>query len=97
MDFVIPINFVVYKDNFSYIKTMPSFENILLAAGILLLLSAVVSKASDRFGVPALLFFLLIGMLAGSEGIGGSRKSVKSPPPRTRLKVAIRTCHQFCR
>ncbi len=50
---------------------MPSFENILFAAGILLLLSTVISKASDRFGVPVLLFFLIIGMLAGSEGIGG--------------------------
>jgi len=50
---------------------MPSIENILLAAGLLLLLSAIISKASDRFGVPVLLFFLVIGMLAGSEGIGG--------------------------
>jgi potassium/hydrogen antiporter len=30
-----------------------------------------VSKVSDRLGVPALLLFLLVGMLAGSEGIGG--------------------------
>lgn len=29
------------------------------------------SKVSDRLGVPALLLFLLLGMLAGSEGIGG--------------------------
>ncbi|MFA4934195.1 MAG: potassium/proton antiporter, partial [Candidatus Omnitrophota bacterium] len=28
------------------------------------------SKASDRFAIPALLLFLVIGMLAGSEGIG---------------------------
>ncbi len=50
---------------------MPSIENLLFAAGLLLLLSAVISKLSDRLGVPALLFFLIIGMLAGSEGIGG--------------------------
>ncbi len=50
---------------------MPSIENLLFAAGLLLLLSAIISKISDRFGVPALLLFLLIGMLAGSEGIGG--------------------------
>jgi cell volume regulation protein A len=50
---------------------MPTFENILFAAGLLLLISSMISKASDRFGVPILLLFLLIGMLAGSEGIGG--------------------------
>ncbi len=50
---------------------MPSFENILLAFGLLLLMSTLISKASDRFGVPVLLFFLIIGMLAGSEGVGG--------------------------
>jgi len=50
---------------------MPTIENILFAAGLLLLLSTVISKVSDRFGVPALLFFLVLGMLAGSEGIGG--------------------------
>jgi len=31
----------------------------------------VISKTSHRLGVPSLLFFLLIGILAGSEGIGG--------------------------
>ncbi|HYH08294.1 MAG TPA: potassium/proton antiporter [Thermoanaerobaculia bacterium] len=43
---------------------------MLVAAG-LLLTSVLASKAATRFGVPALLLFLLIGMLAGSEGIGG--------------------------
>ena len=43
----------------------------LLVGGILLLLSVVSSKASGRLGVPALVLFLAIGMLAGSEGIGG--------------------------
>jgi len=37
---------------------------------LLLFISVMASKASDRFGVPALLLFLGIGMLAGSEGIG---------------------------
>lgn len=36
-----------------------------------LLLGVVASKTSGRLGVPALLFFLVIGMLAGSEGPGG--------------------------
>ena len=48
-----------------------SIEMIFLAAALLLLLSVVASKFSDRFGVPALLVFLLIGILAGSEGLGG--------------------------
>lgn len=46
-------------------------EALILIAGLLLLASVLVSRLSDRFGVPALLLFLIIGMLAGSEGIGG--------------------------
>ncbi|MDX9715369.1 MAG: potassium/proton antiporter [Dissulfurispiraceae bacterium] len=50
---------------------MPSIEYILTGVAILLLLSVVASKASDRLGVPALLIFMIIGMLAGSDGPGG--------------------------
>lgn len=46
-------------------------ENILLVGSILLFLSIIVGKTSYKFGVPTLLLFLVIGMLAGSEGIGG--------------------------
>lgn len=46
-------------------------EYILVVASILLLISVLVSKISDRFGVPALLLFLLLGMLVGSDGFGG--------------------------
>ena len=46
-------------------------ENILLVGSLLLLVSVFLGKTSYRFGVPALLLFLAIGMLAGSEGIGG--------------------------
>ncbi len=48
-----------------------SIENILLVGSLLLLISIVAGKASFRFGVPVLVLFLAIGMLAGSEGIGG--------------------------
>ena len=50
---------------------MSSIEHILLAASILLLLSVLASKASAKLGVPALLLFLVVGMLAGSDGAGG--------------------------
>lgn len=44
-----------------------NLELILVAASAMLLLSVMLSKASGRIGVPSLLVFLLIGMLAGSE------------------------------
>jgi len=44
---------------------------VLIGGSILLLISVLASKISDRLGVPTLLLFLLLGMLAGSEGIGG--------------------------
>ncbi len=46
-------------------------ENILLIGSILLLISIFAGKTSYKFGVPTLVLFLLIGILAGSEGIGG--------------------------
>jgi len=38
---------------------------------VLLLLGIVSSKLSTRLGLPVLVLFLFLGMLAGSEGIGG--------------------------
>jgi cell volume regulation protein A len=48
-----------------------TIENILLVGSLLLLLSVLAGKTSYKFGVPTLLLFLTIGMLAGSDGIGG--------------------------
>ena len=48
-----------------------AFEFILLWVAVLIFVGVVSSKLSDRFAIPALLLFLVIGMLAGSEGIGG--------------------------
>ena len=50
---------------------MSSLVYFCIAAGILLLASVLTTKFSSKFGVPGLLLFLLIGILAGSEGIGG--------------------------
>jgi potassium/hydrogen antiporter len=48
-----------------------STELILAIVASLLLLSVFASKISDRFGIPGLLLFLAVGMLAGSDGPGG--------------------------
>ncbi|NBA88237.1 potassium/proton antiporter [Emticicia sp. CRIBPO] len=47
-----------------------TIENILLIGSTLLIISILAGKTSYKFGVPTLIFFLLVGMLAGSEGIG---------------------------
>ena len=50
---------------------MMPLEYISIVAGFLLIASVMATKLSSKFGVPGLLLFLLIGMLAGSEGLGG--------------------------
>lgn len=45
-------------------------ENILLVGSILLFVSILASKTGYRFGVPALLLFLIVGMFFGSDGLG---------------------------
>jgi cell volume regulation protein A len=46
-------------------------DTIILVTGLLLFLGIASSKLSARLGTPVLVFFLLVGILAGSEGIGG--------------------------
>src|SRR5215204_4063839 len=49
----------------------PQATALLLATcGLLLGVSVVFSRASQRTGVPIALLFILVGMLAGSEGLG---------------------------
>lgn len=48
-----------------------AIEYILLIGPILILVSIAIAKLSDNLGVPTILLFLGIGMLAGSEGPGG--------------------------
>jgi potassium/hydrogen antiporter len=58
------------KEKITYLEMSLTTENILLIGSILLFISIVAGKTSYRFGVPTLILFLSIGMLAGSEGIG---------------------------
>ncbi len=48
-----------------------TIENILLIGSLLLFISIIAGKTSYKFGVPTLVLFLAIGMLAGEDGIGG--------------------------
>ncbi len=49
---------------------MSDYE-LILVAGLLLAAGLIAAKAADRVRVPGLLLFLGLGMLIGSEGIGG--------------------------
>lgn len=46
-------------------------DQIILLAAVLILIGVVSSKVSVRLGLPVLVLFLLVGMLAGESGIGG--------------------------
>lgn len=50
---------------------MNSVELFLFGTGVLLITSVLLSKASGKIGIPTLVVFLAVGVLAGSEGIGG--------------------------
>ncbi len=43
----------------------------LLVVGVLIALSVLFSRRIDRLGIPIVILFLFLGMLGGSEGIGG--------------------------
>lgn len=45
-------------------------ENLLFIGSILIFCSILITKAGGRFGMPALLLFLVAGMLFGSDGLG---------------------------
>lgn len=45
-------------------------EQVLLIASVILFFSIFAGKAGYRFGLPALLLFLGVGMLFGSDGLG---------------------------
>ncbi|MCC7159052.1 MAG: cation:proton antiporter, partial [Ignavibacteria bacterium] len=49
---------------------MIAFEYILLVISVLILISISISKLSENLGLPSLVLFLAVGMLAGSDGPG---------------------------
>lgn len=50
---------------------MTTISTLFLLAGLLLFISVLVSTVSARLGLPLLLLFLGVGMLAGEDGPGG--------------------------
>ncbi len=45
-------------------------EILMMVGALLLLLGIFASKVSSRLGIPSMILFLVVGMMAGSEGIG---------------------------
>ena len=45
-------------------------EHMLLLCSILIFAAVLVTKVGSRYGVPSLLLFLLLGMVAGKDGLG---------------------------
>lgn len=45
-------------------------DNLLLLASILVFFAIMTTKIGARFGVPSLLLFLILGMVAGEDGLG---------------------------
>jgi cell volume regulation protein A len=48
-----------------------TIDTLLLVGSLLILLSLIIARLTDNIGVPTLILFLGVGMLAGSEGPGG--------------------------
>ncbi|MDY0281131.1 MAG: cation:proton antiporter, partial [Salinivirgaceae bacterium] len=53
-------------------------ELVLLIGSVLFFLSILAGKASSKYGVPALLLFLSVGMLFGSDGLGVEFQNIKA-------------------
>lgn len=56
--------------NYVFLPMSLTFDIFILIASILLFFSIIVGKTGYKFGVPTLLLFLLIGIGAGSGGLG---------------------------
>lgn len=49
---------------------MFAVDHLILVAAVLLIFGIASSKLSSRMGIPVLVLFILVGMLAGEEGLG---------------------------
>src|SRR5262249_14976126 len=68
----LPTGWVTTVARLAWARLEPQSTSLLLAAiGILLIIATLASPLSRRLGVPALVVFLTLGMLAGSDGIVG--------------------------
>jgi potassium/hydrogen antiporter len=62
---------IVYGYSLSMFPSEPFLTALLMVTfGVLVAVSVLFSRFSERAGVPVVLIFLIIGMLAGSDGIG---------------------------
>lgn len=59
--------------NVSAVSHLAPYEIFLLVGSALMFISLLLGQTSHRLGVPMVLFFVAVGMLAGSEGPGGIR------------------------
>ncbi len=55
-----------------------SIEFFLLGMSVLFFLSILAGKAGHKFGVPALLLFLVVGMIFGNDGIGINFENIRA-------------------
>ncbi|RKL68625.1 potassium/proton antiporter [Salipaludibacillus neizhouensis] len=52
------------------VQNMLSADYFILILASFLIMGVITTKLSSRFGVPALILFILLGMIAGSDGLG---------------------------
>lgn len=50
---------------------MATIDILLLIGAILIIISILIAKVFHNIGIPTMLLFIVVGMFAGSEGIGG--------------------------
>src|SRR5690625_7097563 len=60
-----------FPEILSTLSTMFIIDQIILAAGVLILAGILSSKLSARIGLPVLVLFLFVGVVAGVAGLGG--------------------------